>query len=73
MSQCSQQFIPLFPAEFDRQVKILERKLEMVSLEEVSPDDVLPDCYNGQGEHFTAASSVLELRLVLLLNKQMRI
>ncbi|KOB78722.1 Uncharacterized protein OBRU01_01853 [Operophtera brumata] len=49
-------------AEFDRHVNILERKMEVVSSEEMPPQDLLPDCYKGEGDEFTAASSVLELR-----------
>lgn len=52
-----------FPAELNRHVKILEKKLEMVRIEEPEPDkDVLPECCKGENTDFNAASSVLELR-----------
>lgn len=47
-------------------MKILEGKMLVICIEEVPDDDLLPDLFMGQRDQFTAASSVLELRLVLL-------
>ncbi|CAG9782075.1 unnamed protein product [Diatraea saccharalis] len=48
--------------EFDRHIKILEKKLE--ALETVEPDDdvTLLTCYKGENPNFYAASNALELR-----------
>ncbi|XP_045542134.1 SET and MYND domain-containing protein 4-like [Papilio machaon] len=49
--------------EFERHVKILEKKLENpVCVELEDDDDQLPDLYGGSNADFNAASSAIELR-----------
>lgn len=51
-------------AEFDRHIKLLEKKLEVVVEVEVEDEDkdVLPDCVLGENPDFIAASNALELK-----------
>ncbi|XP_049885417.1 SET and MYND domain-containing protein 4-like [Pectinophora gossypiella] len=49
-------------AEFERHIKLLEKKLEVV-VETVDEDeDELPPCHNGENPEFQAASNAIELR-----------
>ncbi|XP_047543980.1 SET and MYND domain-containing protein 4-like [Vanessa atalanta] len=48
--------------EFDRHLKILERKLESVVGDTIKEPVKLPDCYMGFNPQFQAASNAIELR-----------
>ncbi|XP_028163407.1 SET and MYND domain-containing protein 4-like isoform X1 [Ostrinia furnacalis] len=60
----SLQLAPTHAAEFDRHIKILERKLEALQeINEVKQEEVpIPECYKGENPNFFAASNALELR-----------
>ncbi|RVE49605.1 hypothetical protein evm_005737 [Chilo suppressalis] len=59
---CSLQLAPSHAAEFDRHIKILEKKLEALGTIEKEADVTLPTCYKGENVNFNAASNALELR-----------
>ncbi|XP_037299958.1 SET and MYND domain-containing protein 4 [Manduca sexta] len=49
-------------AEFERHIRDLERKVEVIVEEEKVEDGVIPECYKGLNENFHAASNAIELR-----------
>ncbi|KAJ2954066.1 hypothetical protein O0L34_g2280 [Tuta absoluta] len=53
---------PTLTAEFDRHIKMLERKMEEAVPEKTEEDDVLPECYKGENPQFPSASAAIELR-----------
>lgn len=55
-----------FLVEFERHVKILERKLDSVVEEDGVKESVtLPECFMGLNPHFKSASNAIELRSAL--------
>lgn len=48
--------------EFDRHIKLLEKKLEVVVEVEEEDEDALPECFLGENPDFHAASNALELK-----------
>ncbi|CAB3226421.1 unnamed protein product [Arctia plantaginis] len=49
-------------SEFEKNIKILQQKLEVLKDVPQIREDILPDCFKGLNENFNAASNVLKLR-----------